>query len=282
MQKRKIIIGTYDTAVEGLWTLAEWALGSAEHQESYVEVPGHNGSLDISTVLTDGEPYYGSREFSAILESSEGTRMEREERINQMVNRLDGWRFNIVLPDDSQHYIQGRVRVEKLYNDPAHASVRVTAMCDPWRYNNSETVVGLIAAATEQTEVLINRGRRTVVPSITVTGGDVALIFNTGTEERTWTLSPGDYILADIYLKTGSAPLRYRGAGQEAPLTLAGDRPCQREVIRWIEHSPSETEHAVSVDCHHTPVAYKVVVGGVLRWQDNSCRATFVHPQLCF
>lgn len=214
MQKRKIIIGTYDTAQEGLWTLTEWALGKAEANENYADVPGHNGPLDLSTVLTDGEPYYGSREFEAVLESSEGTRLEREERINHMINKLDGWRFNIILPDDPLHYINGRVRVEKLYNDPVHASVRITATCDPWRYNNSETVVGLMATATEQTVVLINNGRCSVVPNITVVGGSVILKFTTGEEERTWALDPGEHILPDIHLKNGSAPLRYSGTGQ--------------------------------------------------------------------
>ena len=214
MQKRKIIIGTYDTATEGLWTLAGCTLGSPEHREDYVEVPGRNGALDLSTVLTDGEPYYGSREFSAILESSEGTRMEREERISKMVNQLDGWRHNIILPDDPEHYIVGRLRVNKLYSDTAHASVQVTATCDPWRYSKTETVVGLIATATEQTVALVNLGRRSVVPVIKVTGGDVTLIFNNGFEEYTWTLSPGEYIRAPLYLKTGSTLLRYSGTGQ--------------------------------------------------------------------
>jgi hypothetical protein len=214
MQKRKILIGTYDTALEGMWTLAGWNLARAEAFESYADVPGHSGPLDLSTALTDGEPYYGSREFEAVLESSEGTRLEREQRINQMINKLDGWRANIVLPDDPTHYINGRVRVEKLYNDLAHASVRVTATCDPWRYNNAETTVGLTATATEQTASLVNNGRLSVVPTIKITGGDATLSFTTGTEVRTWALSPGEYILADIYLKTGSAPLRYSGTGQ--------------------------------------------------------------------
>ena len=214
MQKRKIIIGTYDTALEGLWTLTSWSLGRPEAFESFVDVPGHSGPLDLSTVLTDGEPYYGGREFEAIFESSEGTRLEREERIDQMINALDGWRHNMILPDDPQHYITGRLRVEKLYNDPVHASVRVSAMCDSWRYNNSETVVGLIAGNTEQTATLINSGRLSVVPHIKVTGGDVLLTFGVPGEERTWALSPGEYILADIYLKTGASSLRYRGEGQ--------------------------------------------------------------------
>ena len=214
MQKRTIVIGTYDTARDGLWVLSALTLGKAVAHENYTDVPGHSGPLDLSTVLTDGEPYYQGRQFEAVLESSEGTRLEREQRIDQMVNQLDGWRFNITLPDDPLHYINGRVSVEKLYNDPAHASVRVMATCDPWRYNNSETVVGLIATTAEQTTSLINTGRLSVVPNIMVTGGDVRLVFQANGEERSWALSPGEYILSDIYLKTGSAPLRYSGTGQ--------------------------------------------------------------------
>ena len=217
MQKRKIIIGAYDTALEGLWTLTSWSLGKAVANEEYANVPGHNGPLDVSTVLTDGEPYYGSRTFEATLESSEGTRLEREERINRMINKLDGWRFNIILPDDPLHYINGRVSVEKIYNDTVHASVQVRATCDPWRYNNTETVVGLTATSTEQTVSLINNGRLSVVPAITVTGGEVRLVFNANGKEQSWALPPREYRpedLPDIYLKTGSAPLRYSGAGE--------------------------------------------------------------------
>lgn len=217
MQKRKILIGTYDTALEGLWTLTSWNFSKAVANEEYANVPGHNGPLDLSTVLTDGEPYYGSREFEATLESSEGSRLEREERINHMINQLDGWRFNIILPDDSLHYINGRVRVEKLFNNLAHASVRISATCDPWRYNNAPTVVGLTASSTEQTVSLINNGRLSVVPTIKVTGGDANLKFTANGESRTWTLGTGEYILADIYLKTGAAPLTYSG---NATITL--------------------------------------------------------------
>ena len=211
MQKRKIIIGTYDTALEGLWTLTSWVLSKAEAVEEYAHVPGH-GPLDLSTALTDGEPYYGSREFEATLESSEGTRLEREARINDMINRLDGWRFNIILPDDDLHYISGRVRVEKLFNNLAHASVRISATCDPWRYNHGETVIGVTAKSTEQSVPLINNGRLSVVPTIRVTGGTANLKFTANGETRTWSLSPGEYILADIYLKTGSAPITYSGS----------------------------------------------------------------------
>ncbi len=214
MQKRKLIIGAYDTSIKGPWTLSSWTLGRASAYENYIEIPGHSGPLDLSAALTDGEPYYGSREFEAVLENSENTRLFREELINALINRLDGWRLNIVLPDDPLHYITGRVRVEKLYNDLAHAAVRITATCDPWRYNAAETVVGLTATSTEQTASLINNGRCSVVPTITITGGDVTLKLTSGDKVQTWALSPGEYIIGDIYLKSGTLPLTYSGTGQ--------------------------------------------------------------------
>ena len=213
MEKRKIIIGTYDTAVEGLWTLSGWSFSKAVAIEEYAQIPGQSAPLDLSTVLTDGEPYYGSREFEAILESSEGTRLQREERINQMINKLDGYRFNIILPDDSLHYINGRVRVEKIYNDPVHASVRVSATCDPWRYNNAQTVVSVTAATTTKTVSLINNGRLALVPKVKVAGGTVTLKYNSTGTAKTWTGSAGEYTIVGIYIKPGSLAVTYSGTG---------------------------------------------------------------------
>jgi len=209
MQKRKIIIGTYDTALEGLWTLSGLAFGRAEAYEHYVDVPGHSGPLDFSTVLTDGEPYYGSRSFEAVLESSEGTRLEREDRISSMINRLDGWRLNIVLPDDPYRYITGRVSVSKVYNDLAHASVSVSAVCEPWRYNATETTVVLTATETAQTAALLNSGRLSVVPLLEVSGGDVVLAYGS----HSWALSEGTYALPDLLLQAGESVLTYSGTG---------------------------------------------------------------------
>ena len=212
MQKRKIILGTYDTALEGLWTLTDWSLSRAEAYEEYVNVPGH-GLLDLSTALTDGEPYYRSREFEATLESSEGSRLERETRIQSMINKIDGVRLNIVLPDDSLHYITGRVRVEKLFNTPAHASVKISATCDPWRYNNAETVVGVTAASTTKTVNLINNGRLSVIPRTKISGGTITLKATINGRTTTWTRSDGTYNFVDLYLKTGTVAMTYSGTG---------------------------------------------------------------------
>lgn len=211
MQKRRILFGTYDTAAVGLWTLTSYKLSDPAQRTNYVEVPGRDGDLDVSTALTDGEPRYGNRTLTATLECSEGTRLDREETINTMTNWLDGWRMNIVLPDDEGHYLTGRVSVAKGYNDPAHAAVTVTAICDPWRYNAQETIISLSATDEAQQALLRNMGRRTVVPTLTIAGESASVNLVVGT--ASWVLSAGIYQLPDLVLKQGGQLITYSGLG---------------------------------------------------------------------
>lgn len=204
---REVIFGTYYSHANGRWTLTSLELGDAVYKQNFIEVPGRAAPLDLSTALTDGEPTYNSRTLKATFENSEGSRLNREALISQMVNALDGYRVDIVLPDDPEHYLSGRLQVTRLYNDEAHASVRVSAVCDPWRYAKTETVVTLQATAAEQTVALSNRGRLGVVPLLVITEGDLLLTFGTAS----WALGPGSYALPDIYLTYGEHPVTFSG-----------------------------------------------------------------------
>lgn len=208
MQKRKIILGGYDSAEDGFWTLCSWKLSDPVHDQNFVKIPGSSVTLDLSTALTDDEPTYQARTLTATFESSEGDRLARKARIDAMINQLDGFRMEIVLPDDPDRYLNGRVSVREKYNDLAHASVSIEATCDPWKYSDTEIIVALTATSTKQTKTLTNAGRKSVVPAIEVTGS-VNLIF----EEQTWALSAGSYALPGIYLTPGSHQLTYSGSG---------------------------------------------------------------------
>lgn len=210
MIKRGNRIGSYDTAVNGKWLLTAWSFSDPEQVTHFVDVPGRRkGPLDLSTASTDGDPVYGSRTFTAIYESSEDSRLEREDRISKMVNSLDGWTQNITLPDDDAHYIVGRVHVKRLYNDQAHASVQVTAICEPWKYNKEETRVVLNATTETQTATLHNPGRLSVVPLLTIEEGDVLL----SSGGSSWALSPGVYTLPDLLISQSGKTVNYSGTG---------------------------------------------------------------------
>lgn len=216
MEKRKIIIGDYNTADDG-WTLAAWKLDPAVQKTKYEQKPLGDGAWDLSTALTDGIPRYNDRELAVTLELSEGTRLEREEIIRRMVNLLDGLRWVIQLPDDDHHHVTGRVHVAREYNDLAHAAVTVTAICEPWKYANAETVVTLTATTAKQTAKLRNAGRRAVVPTLTVEGevlleyGTSSLAVGTGVHEwPTLLLTPGAHAVK--YSGAGTVAIAYREA----------------------------------------------------------------------
>ena len=208
MNKRALTLGTYDTALTG-WTLAGLELSSPAFQTNLVQIPGRDGPLDLSAALTGGAPRYNSRTLKAILENSDGTREEREHRIRDMIAKLDGFRTQIWLPDDPEHYLEGRVHVVREYNDLAHCAVTVSATCDPWLYNNQETVRALTATTQAQKAIFVNTGRRTVVPVVEVAGSSVHLAYG----EDNWTLSPGKYMLPGLSLHPGEQELTYSGNG---------------------------------------------------------------------
>lgn len=216
MVKRGMTIGTYDTAAQG-WTLTGWSFPKPKYYENYADVQGHiDGPLDLSTATTDGEPRYLTRLLTATFERSDGTRLSRKDAIDTMINWLDGWRQDIILPDDSLHYITGRVNVEENYNDMAHASVTVTATCNPWKYSSTETVVSLTGTADTQTATFVNAGRRTAVPVIVVAGeGSLNLQYGTAS----WSLGAGTYQLPDILLTQGSHEITYSGEGMTLTAT---------------------------------------------------------------
>lgn len=210
MQKRKIIIGGYDTAAQG-WTLAAWKFEPAEQKTNFIERTGGDGSWDLSTAMTDGQPRYYDRTLSVTLERSDGDRLSREAAIRNMVNLLEGMRERIILPDDDDHYITGRLHVARGYNDPAHASVSITAVCEPWKYSNADKVVTLTAATAEKTVQLVNNGRRAVVPTLTVTGSGASVRLAFGTTSRT--LGAGTWQVPDLLLTPGTFDLKYSGTG---------------------------------------------------------------------
>lgn len=210
-KKRSVTFGNYNTADYG-WTLTYWKLSDPEQKTYYVEKPGGDGSLDLSTVITDGVPSYKDRTITAKLECSNGTRDEREELIGHLVNLLDGMEVKIIPPDHPNHYLVGRLHVAEDHNNLAYAAVTVTGTVRPWLYRRAETVVELVhSLAYPSIHTLRNSGRLTVVPTITVADDaeDVGLAFG-----NTYTyFGPGVYKWPELILTPGNHELRFAGKG---------------------------------------------------------------------
>lgn len=208
MTKRQLIINGYKTAEHGLWTLASCKITKATQAQSFVSVPGRFSPLDLSTALTDGVPYYGNAKLEAVLESSEGTREERQERIEYMSNLLDGYSLEIIHPDHPGRYMVGRVTVAPQYNDLVHCAVKITATCEPWFYESTMQSVHVELTSTAQIVELTNSGRLAMTPKVQVLG-TATLAYG----DYSQTLSEGTYYLPELFLTPGTHEVVLSGSG---------------------------------------------------------------------
>lgn len=209
MQKRTVIFGAYNTAAHG-WTLTGWQLSDPEQKTRYIEKTNGDGSWDWSTIMSEGIPRYQDRTLTVTLECSEGTRVERQKLISEMVNALDGFEWQVILPDYPNHYLTGRIHVIPNYNDLAHASVTVTGVFRPWLYKAQETILVIDATSSVQDVIITNSGRLAMVPTITVTGsGDVRLVYGTASIQ----MSDGTYEWPTLLLTPGNHPVKISGKG---------------------------------------------------------------------
>lgn len=215
MLKRSIIFDNYGTATNG-WTLTALEFPTPDPVTNLVHVPGRlKGPLDLSTVLTNGDPRYGSRNLRAVFESSEGTRENRRERISTMVNKLHGQRVQIVLPDHPDHYAVGRLSVRVLYNDLVHASVEVTGVCEPWLYAADETIITADLTTGAFTTINLPNERMPVTPTIEVTT-DTILRWR----GANLNVNAGSFISLDFILNAGENTLEARSMSQAGKITI--------------------------------------------------------------
>lgn len=133
MKRRALILGSYNTALDGLFTTAKLHLETPKIVENYIEVDGMHGSLDCCEAVT-GTPVYKSRALTAVLETSRGSILERQERIDALIRHAHGKRLPIVHPDYPGRYLMGRIQLQKDFNNLAYGQVSLSAVCEPWFY----------------------------------------------------------------------------------------------------------------------------------------------------
>lgn len=200
---RKIVFGTYDSWETWGLTLTGFKLSDPEYKANYLKVPGMDGDLDLSAILTEGGARYNNRELRAFFELSTGTRESRLATFDEIVNALDGRSMAIVLPDDNTHQITGRLHVAIDYCDPYHGALTVIGNCYPWRLKSTQTTVARSDLSTSYKNLQLPNERRPVVPSITV-GQTTTLSWN----GNTYTVNAGTHRLLDIQLQAGDNLLK--------------------------------------------------------------------------
>lgn len=172
----------------------------------YVDVPGADGSLDLTESLTGYTQYKNRKitfEFVVIAGRSTWPAI-----YSDILDTLHGNVVDIVFDDDPHYAYRGRVTVGKWDGKWATATLTMTAEVEPYktaRYSEP----GYKNLTVEGSRTVKVRGtRKPSVPAFTVSA-DMQVSFG----GKAYTLTTGENILPEIIIRQGENLLEFTGNG---------------------------------------------------------------------
>lgn len=191
--------------------LTDADIGFPEVRTNYVDVPGRDGMLDLSTAL-DGEIHYQDRTITlTFVTTARLCGQTWPSFLASLASIVHGQSVPLTFDDDEGCYYSGRGAISSYAMEGSRWTIQIEFTCDPWRYKSAETTV--TASLTEvDTEISLSCDRRPVVPTITTTAETV---LTWGADS--YTVSAGTRQLPGIRLTQGTHTLKARttsGAGE--------------------------------------------------------------------
>lgn len=195
---------------------------------NYVEVPGADGKLDLTTLLT-GEPMYGNRTGSIELYVMNGY-SEWSHRYSEIMNFLHGQAMNVVLEDDPGYYYTGRFSVNKWASEKERSKItidydlapykmEIQTSSEDWIWDTFDFEIGiireygnLIIDGTKTIEVI--GCRKSVIPKFIVSLDDPNKFIKVTREDGSqFLLTNGEFKVPNVKISNSSERLTFTGKG---------------------------------------------------------------------
>lgn len=211
----KVFFDGKDTYTEYGLLLASKSISLPEARTNMIDVPGRDGLLDASEVLT-GEVTYKNRTIELKLIGVDTVSGKKwPATISDFCNKVHGKRVKITFPEDTTHFYSGRCSVGQVELVKMMQAIPVTVDCDPWKYKNAKTTVSRSDLGTAYKQLSLPNESRPVIPTITV-AQDTVLLWGSSTIN----ISAGDHILPAIRLEAGSNTLKAKVASGTGSITV--------------------------------------------------------------
>ena len=120
----------------GLFPKSKMAVQPPDVRQTYIDIAGMDGELDLSEVLT-GYPSYGNRE--AKFEFTVMNRSRWDYVYSRLMNEIHGRKRYIVLDEDSNYYYTGRLKVDSFKSKKNTATIVIDAYLDPYKISTVAT-----------------------------------------------------------------------------------------------------------------------------------------------
>lgn len=176
---------------------------------NYVDIPGADGSIDLTEVHGEVKFFDRNCKFTFTMnpmgDLSETAWTEKKTEVS---NILSGKVFKITLDKDSDYYYFGRCSVDEFRSDKRLRQIVVSAKVKPYKLRHIETVLNYQLSNTAQT-IIIQNSRKSVIPIIECSDNNTVVVFGT----KTFNLSAGINQTPDIMLVKGDNYLTITGTG---------------------------------------------------------------------
>lgn len=172
--------------------LSEVDIPPATAKTTYVDIPGSDGSIDLTEAL--GEVRFNDREckFTFTVLPSDNF----EQKKTEVSNLLNGKRCKICVDKDPDYYWNGRCFVNEYASDRNLHKIVVGATVAPYKLKHDVTKV--IVPAGEDVAVTLVNSRKSVIPTVTTTT-EAEIIFN----GNAYNINAGTHKILNLQLTQG-------------------------------------------------------------------------------
>ena len=177
-----------------------------EPKTSYIDVPGRDGSIDVSAL--DGFVHYKDRTITLSF-SYFGSYSQWFAAVSQLNSLLLGQKLKLTISDDPGYYYFGRFSVSTDKSNPVSGDIVVTGQCSPYKFKTNVTVVEQDISGSA--EITLTNERMPSTPTIT-TDAEMQLVWGTSGENKL-TLNAGTHRYTGLLLLEGDNEFTVNGTG---------------------------------------------------------------------
>lgn len=186
-------------------------VATSSQKTSYQDLPGENGSLDLSDYLS-GDPIFGNREGSFEFVVDHDKWDDWENARFQIANYLRGKEMRMVLMDDPLWYYSGRFAMENWRNGQNYSLVNIKYTVRPFKYR--------IEARDELKNISVKDLKTVTVEGSVACESPTFIVSNAGQDglflscdEGWFNLPNGETKITDLKLRPGAHILSFHGTG---------------------------------------------------------------------
>lgn len=185
----------------------------AAPKTTYINIPGGNGSRDLTEALGVGVKY-SDRKITWTFALRPGDDWSAKQQ--EVSTALNGLACHITLDDDPAYYYDGRLTVSSYKTNKLLRQITVTAICRPYKLKHNMTIVRRNDLNENYTQIILQNSGMPVVPIISC---EQEILVRFAGEAHT--LGPGTHMLLAIRLVEPRSMIEIKSTSGSGSVTIS-------------------------------------------------------------